>query len=214
MEIQLIAKTPNYLKTCWVAARTCYSSDSPLELWKENKTETEMLRLLDRIMISKHLSVIEHSSMTFAVKNVSRTLLAQYSRHRIGVSLSVQSQRYVSEQSAKLPDGLFGNVVPLTIQETPGAYDRYIESMKDSQKAYDDLLHLGVTKQDARFVLPGGICTNFVTTLNLRSFMDIYDKRVTTPGAQWEIREMMIRMRDLLVAEEPWLEKYIVKPES
>ena len=112
MDIQLIAKTPNFLKTCWVAARTCYSSDSPLELWQEQKTAEEMLRLLDRIMTSKHLSVIEHSSMTFAVKNVSRTLLAQYSRHRIGVSLSVQSQRYVSEQSAKLPDGLFSHVVP------------------------------------------------------------------------------------------------------
>lgn len=213
MDIQLIAKTPNFLKTCWVAARTCYSSDSPLELWQEQKTAEEMLRLLDRIMTSKHLSVIEHSSMTFAVKNVSRTLLAQYSRHRIGVSLSVQSQRYVSEQSAKLPDGLFSHVVPQVIRETPGAYDRYIASMKEIQRAYDDLLHLGVAKQDARFVLPGGICTNFVTTLNLRSFMDIYEKRVTTPGAQWEIREMVIQMRDLLVAEEPWLEKYIVRPE-
>ena len=214
MEIQLIAKTPNYLKTCWVAARTCYSADSPWELWQENKTDEEMLRLLDRIMTSKHLSVIEHSSMTFAVKDVSRTLLAQYSRHRIGVSLSVQSQRYVSEQSAKLPGGLFAHVVPETIRENPAAYERYREAMGEAQKAYDDLLRIGVAKQDARFVLPGGIGTNFVTTLNLRSFMDIYDKRVTTPGAQWEIRDMMIRMRDLLVAEEPWLDKYIVRPET
>ena len=99
MEIKLLAKTPNYLKTCWVAARTCYSADSPIELWEEKKSEEEMLRLLDRILTSQHLSVVEHCSMTFAVKNVSRTLLAQYSRHRIGVSLSVQSQRYVSEQS-------------------------------------------------------------------------------------------------------------------
>lgn len=213
MEIQLIAKTPNFLKTCWVAARTCYSADSPLELWQEKKTEEEMLRLLDRIMTSKHLSVVEHSSMTFAVKNVSRTLLAQYSRHRIGVSLSVQSQRYVSEQSAKLSDGLFSHVVPATIREISGAYDRYLASMKDIQQAYDELLQMGVAKQDARFVLPGGICTNFVTTLNLRSFMDIYEKRVTIPGAQWEIREMMLRMRDILVEAEPWLEKYIVRPE-
>ena len=77
------------------------------------------------------------------------------------------------------------------------------------QRAYDDLLDMGVAKQDARFVLPGGACTNFVTTLNLRSFMDVYEKRVITPGAQWEIREMLVRMRDLLVAEEPWLDKYI-----
>lgn len=209
MEIKLISKTPNYLKTCWTAARTCYSADSPIELLTEEKTEEEMLRLLTRIMTSKHLSVVEHCSMTFAVKDVSRTLLAQYSRHRIGVSLSVQSQRYVSEQSAKQADGLFGHVVPQTVAENAEAYARYMACMKEIQKTYDELLALGVAKQDARFVLPGGACTNFVTTLNLRSFMDVYEKRVTTAGAQWEIKEMMLRMRDLIVAEEPWLEEFI-----
>ena len=209
MEIQLIAKTPDYLKTCWTAARTCYSADSPIELLAEEKGEEEMLRLLDRIMTSKHLSVVEHCSMTFAVKDVSRTLLAQYSRHRIGVSLSVQSQRYVSEQSEKQAEGLFAHVVPATVAEKEEAYARYRETMQAIQKAYDDLLALGVAKQDARFVLPGAACTNFVTTLNLRSFMDMYEKRVLTPGAQWEIKEMMLRMRDLIVAAEPWLERFV-----
>ena len=209
MEIKLISKTPNYLRTCWTAARTCYSADSPIELLTQEKTDEEMLRLLERIMTSKHLSVVEHCSMTFAVKDVSRTLLAQYSRHRIGVSLSVQSQRYVSEQSSKQAGGLFGHVVPQTIMENGEAHVRYMDCMKAIQAAYDDLLTLGVAKQDARFVLPGGACTNFVTTLNLRSFMDVYEKRVKTPGAQWEIKDMMLRMRDLIVAEEPWLETYI-----
>ena len=209
MDIKLISKTPNYLRTCWTAARTCYSADSPIELLTEEKTDEEMLRLLERIMTSKHLSVVEHCSMTFAVKDVSRTLLAQYSRHRIGVSLSVQSQRYVSEQSSKQAGGLFGHVVPQTIMENGEAHVRYMDCMKAIQAAYDDLLTLGVAKQDARFVLPGGACTNFVTTLNLRSFMDVYEKRVKTPGAQWEIKDMMLRMRDLIVAEEPWLETYI-----
>ena len=209
MEIKLISKTPNYLKTCWTAARTCYSADSPIELLAEEKTEEEMLRLLERIMTSKHLSVVEHCSMTFAVKDVSRTLLAQYSRHRIGVSLSVQSQRYVSEQSTKQTDGLFGHVVPQTVTENEDAHVRYMACMREIQQAYDDLLGMGVAKQDARFVLPGGACTNFVTTLNLRSFMDVYEKRVLIPGAQWEIKEMMLRMRDLIVAEEPWLTRFI-----
>ncbi len=209
MEVRLIQKTPHFLKTCWVAARTCYSADSPMELLQRETSEEEMLRLLDRILTSKHLSVVEHCSMTFAVKDVSRTLLAQYSRHRIGVSLSVQSQRYVSEQSSKNENGLFGHVIPETVLGRQDARERYVEAMKQMQRAYDDLLDMGVAKQDARFVLPGGACTNFVTTLNLRSFMDVYEKRVITPGAQWEIREMLVRMRDLLVAEEPWLDKYI-----
>ena len=125
------------------------------------------------------------------------------------MSLSVQSQRYVSEQSAKQTGGLFGHVVPQTVADNEAAYTRYMACMREIQQTYDELLALGVTKQDARFVLPGGACTNFVTTLNLRSFMDVYEKRVLTPGAQWEIKEMMLRMRDLLVAEEPWLERFV-----
>ena len=50
MEIKLISKTPNYLRTCWTAARTCYSADSPIELLTQEKTDDEMLRLLDSIM--------------------------------------------------------------------------------------------------------------------------------------------------------------------
>ena len=165
MEIQLIAKTPNYLKTCWTAARTCYSADSPIELLAEEKSEADMLRLLERIMTSKHLSVVEHCSMTFAVKGVSRTLPAQYSRHRIGVSLSVQSQRYVSEQSEKQADGIFAHVVPETIREKEAAYARYLETMQVIQRAYDDLLTLGVAKQDARFVLPGAAVSDTHPTL-------------------------------------------------
>ena len=121
----------------------------------------------------------------------------------------MQSQRYVSEQSSKQADGTFGNVVPQTVADNQEAYERYMACMREIQQAYDDLLAMGVTKQDARFVLPGGACTNFVTSLNLRSFMDVYEKRVTTPGAQWEIKEMMLQMRDLLVEAEPWLERYI-----
>lgn len=210
MEVKLISKTPNFMKTCWVAARTCYSADSPIELIQENKSEEEMIRLLDRILKSKHLSVVEHCSMTFAVKNVSRTLLAQYSRHRIGVSLSVQSQRYVSESSEK-NCGIFDAVTPETIESNKEALIEFNTFLKNTQDTYDKLLAYGVAKQDARFVLPGGACTNFVTTLNLRSFMDVYQKRVVTPGAQWEIKEMLLKMRDLIVTEEPWLDVYFLK---
>ena len=210
MEVKLISKTPNFMKTCWVAARTCYSADSPIELIQENKSEEEMIRLLDRILKSKHLSVVEHCSMTFAVKNVSRTLLAQYSRHRIGVSLSVQSQRYVNESSEK-NGGIFDVVTPETIESNKEALIEFNAFLKNTQDTYDKLLAYGIAKQDARFVLPGGACTNFVTTLNLRSFMDVYQKRVVTPGAQWEIKEMLLKMRDLIVTEEPWLDVYFLK---
>lgn len=208
MQLTLLAISPDFLKTIWVAARTCYSPQSPVEISEQEPGRDEMLRLARHVITQEHHSVLEHCQMTYAVKNVSRTLLAQYSRHRIAVSLSVQSQRYVTEQSAKNEGGLFDFVVPRSVKNSVEAQEVFLAAMQHAQTAYDKLLALGAAKEDARFVLPGAAGTNLVTSLNLRSFLDIYKKRVLKKGAQWEIKEMIITMRNLLLEKEPWLEEY------
>ncbi|MDL2281021.1 FAD-dependent thymidylate synthase [Selenomonadales bacterium OttesenSCG-928-I06] len=211
LEVRLLSISPEYLKNIWTAARTCYSAQSPIEISDTETTEQEQLRLARHIINSGHHSVLEHCHMTFAVKNVSRTLLAQYSRHRIGISLSVQSQRYVTEQSGKNPEGIFDFVLPPSIEKSPEAKKMFLEAMESAQSYYDKLLALEMPKEDARFVLPGGAGTNFVTSLNLRSFLDIYKKRVLTKGAQWEIKELLDKMADILLEKEPWLKEFIDK---
>ncbi|NLY55821.1 MAG: FAD-dependent thymidylate synthase [Firmicutes bacterium] len=208
MDVQILTMTENPLKVIWTAARTCYSASTPSQLWTSEPTPEEMFRLVKRIFLAKHLSVAEHACVTFAVSGVSRTLLAQYTRHRIGVSISVQSQRYVSEGSAK-NNGLFGHVVPPTIAANPEAKLLYLDHLQQVQKAYDALLALGIPKEDARFVLPGGADTNFVTTVNFRSLLDLYTKRVLVPGAQAEIKELVARMVELVTEREPWLKEII-----
>ncbi|MGI6075881.1 MAG: FAD-dependent thymidylate synthase [Pyramidobacter sp.] len=208
MEIQLINKTPNFLRAIWTAGRTCHSAMAPQDIFQLDESESKMLKLVDFLVKSKHLSTLEHCSATYAVKGVSRTLLAQYSRHRIGVSLSVQSQRYVSENTEKNGGRIFDYVTPPSIAADPERTEQYRDAMANAQMCYDSLIALGVPMEDARFVLPGGICTNFVTTVNLRSLMDVYEKRVLVPGAQWEVREMVRRMAELLIEQEPWLAGY------
>ncbi len=208
MEIKLINKTPDFLRTIWTAGRTCHSALVPQEIFGLGESEGKMLKLVSFLVKSRHLSTLEHCSVTYAVSGVSRTLLAQYSRHRIGVSLSVQSQRYVSEGTGKNEGRLFDFVTPPTIAADERKLAVYRDAMSKAQAAYDALIAEGVPMEDARFALPGGICTNFVTTLNLRSLLDVYEKRVLVPGAQWEVREMVARMGALLAEREPWLAPY------
>ncbi len=207
MEVRLLALTMDPLRLVWVAARTCYSPFAPARLWEEAPAEEEMLRLVRKIFEHGHLSVVEHVQATYAVSGISRTCLAQYTRHRIGVSFSVQSQRHVSESSTKRGER-FGAVVPPSVTRQAEAFAIFQQALDNSQKAYDRLLKLGIPKEDARFVLPGAADTNLVTTLNLRSLYEIYRKRVLTPGAQWEIKEMVRRMAGILVEREPWLEEF------
>jgi thymidylate synthase (FAD) len=63
-------------------------------------------------------------------------------------------------------------------------------------------------KEDARFVLPGATSTNLVVTVNLRSLLDLYRKRVAAHGAQWEIKGLVREMARLVVQREPWLSEY------
>ncbi|NPV52361.1 MAG: FAD-dependent thymidylate synthase [Firmicutes bacterium] len=210
MQVDILHMTPNPLKVIWTAARTCYSHLPPQELWASDPSTDDMLRIARRVFTSGHLSVVEHCSITYAVSGVSRTLLAQYSRHRIGVSLSVQSQRHVSEASAR-NDGQFEYVTPPGVQAHAGASRVFEDGMKMLQDLYDRLCAFGIRVEDARFVLPGAAMTNFVTTVNLRSLLDLYTKRVGEPGAQWEIKELIERMARLAVEREPWLGEFIYR---
>ena len=94
LKVTLLSHTPEVQKTCAIAARTCYSAMHTDELaaWADEKDPGAFLA---GVIASGHLSVLEHASFTFLVEGVSRSLLAQLTRHRIA-SFSVQSQRYVS----------------------------------------------------------------------------------------------------------------------
>jgi len=202
VDVKLLAYTPEPIRVLWTAARTCYSADMPQELWEdypyvlgcqhEECGPNKVIKLLRSLWERGHHSVFEHVSFTYAVSGVSRVLLAQYSRHRIGVSLSVQSQRHMVVGGAleALPV-----VFPKRI--SPDIFEVYSRTVETAFEGYRDLINAGVPAEDARFLLPQAVVTNFVTTVNLRSLMYLYRVRVLEPGAQWEIRALVQRMVEL-----------------
>ena len=74
---------------------------------------------------------------------------------------------------------------------------------------YNRYLTAGIKPEDARFVLPEATKTRMIITLNLRTLLELTEKRATNSGAQWEIKQLVRDMwtdvnRDL---------KEIFKPE-
>jgi thymidylate synthase (FAD) len=196
LKVDLIAYTPEPLRVLWTAARTCYSPKTPQELWEEYPEPEKAAVLLNSLWRRGHQSVFEHVSLTYAVSGVSRVLLAQYSRHRIGVSLSVQSQRHVSA------NGNFFVVPPKIVEllaepKNQHVKDAWFEANRAIRWAYAVLVGAGIKKEDARFIMPQAVATNFVTTVNLRSLAHLYKLRVMGPGAQWEIRNLVCEMMRL-----------------
>jgi len=202
------------------AIRTCYSANKPSEIVAKegakyfgNKatdggTGSEADRLFRHIMSSKHTSTMEHLSFTFAIERVSRSLLAQLTRHRAGFSFSVQSQRYVRFGSDDKSGGM-DYVVPDKVSEMEGGPEATFElAMRRAQEFYDELRGMGVSAEDARAVLPNAAATNLVMTANLTALLSFYAKRRPGNGAQKEITDLAVALKDAVINVEPWTKPY------
>lgn len=211
------------------AIRTCYSPNKPSEIvalegakyFGKQATDggqgTEADRLFRMIVRSGHTSTLEHLSFTFAIEGVSRALLAQLTRHRVGFSYSVQSQRYVRFGSGDKSGG-FDYVVPENMSgkygEMPDGDGRYNaetlfhQAMEITQQVYDDLRKAGVPAEDARAVLPQASACNLVMTANLRALLEFYSKRQSGKGAQKEITELADALKGAVIKVEPWTAQF------
>lgn len=219
MKVTLLTHTPLPEHTIASAARLCYSPASIDDI-REGLTEEKTAAFVDMLAEIGHESPIEHASFTFGVEGVSRSLLAQLTRHRIA-SFSVQSQRYVAESH-------FEYVLPPEIEAIPEAAERYRRAMEEDQQHYEALtamlkakhreafLAAGMTEkaadraaekkaiEDARFVLPNACTTKLIVTMNARSLINFFHHRCCN-RAQWEIRELADRMLAECAAVAPHL---------
>jgi thymidylate synthase (FAD) len=185
MQVELIAVT-RYLRGDGTpeellehAGRVCYRSES-------HGAPGKFLRARIR---EGHESIVEHASATFEISGISRAASHQLVRHRIA-SYSQESQRYVdmSDSEWALPPAVAGNPEARTI------WERFASEVK---AAYQALRELGVRKEDARFVLPNATATRIVVTMNFRELLHLFRLRIS-PVAQWEIRDVCVRMLELV----------------
>lgn len=181
MEVKLISHTPEPEKVVAAAARLCYSPKSGSDIM-EGFSEQEVEKFLQRLVSLGHTSPFEHASFTFSIDGVSRALSHQLVRHRIGVSFSQKSQRYVKEKA-------FAFVIPDSIQKDDALKEKYLAIIDDLQGKYNELLELGIAPEDARYILPNAASTNLIVTMNARSLLHFFELRCCT-RAQWEIRKM------------------------
>jgi thymidylate synthase (FAD) len=191
-KVILLRYTPEPVETAAIGGKLCYSSIG-IEKLKAGIDLKDQAGFIDRLISSGHLSPIEHASFTFGVEGVSRSLLAQITRHRIA-SFSVKSQRYVSETGKE-----FNYIIPPRIQALgPDLVAEYAYQMKQIQSWYEfwneKLGYEG--NEDARFVLPNAAETKFIVTMNARELLHFFTLRCCN-RAQWEIRALANEMLSL-----------------
>ncbi len=180
---KLINHSENPEKNVALAARLCYSEDGAEEL-EAKMSQEDMNNLVRKVVGLGHYSTLEHTYFYFHIV-CSRVASHQLVRHRIGVSYSQRSQRYVKEDN-------FDYITPPKIAKNKEAAEEYREWMEKGRKMYNKMLDGDIPAEDARFVLPT-VKTNLMVSFNARSLYHFFSLRCCT-RAQWEIRSLANQM--------------------
>ena len=179
------------------AGKSCYMSfDKNLNLnLSKVGGRPNSAYIQDGIIGNKHGSVLEHSTVTFFLTNVSRVVTHELVRHRAGTAFSQTSGRYVrsDEIDMYLPDELA--VYP----EAVAIFQRANEQMEDNLAelvkvtGIETMTNFGLKKRLTsafRRVLGNGQANHLVMTGNHRAWRHIIEMR-TSVHAEEEIRVIM-----------------------
>lgn len=167
--------------------------------------------VLDKAIHSGHTAVMEFVDYVFAIDGISRSCLAQLTRHRMA-SFCVMSQRHADM-------GDFKYVMPESIENSDQEiWSMYSSDMRDMSSAYDELMRVisqfyksmvnsGIPMEDARYILPNACTTNVIMKINARSLANFLSLRMCNK-AQWEIRELADKIYRIVSKETPIVSNY------
>ena len=169
----IIVENGEALRVAASSARISTQQGTALEIFERSQGDEKDLRLIDKVLSSGHKSVIEHQTFGIAFNDVS-VLVEQFVIEARLASYTVKSRRYVDFGEA-------GYVVPEGLSEAQReVYDR---AMRARFADYQRLMELGVPKEDARFVLPYCLRSNFFMTVNARELVALVCAMLAGRGA-------------------------------
>ena len=196
------------------AGRICYRSWQAYDPEKPEGTNPNVERVrndrqayIKNILSHEHGSVLEHVSVTFILKDVSRVFTHELVRHRSGMAYSQESLRYVRLDNLGFwfPKALAGH--PAAEKKFQDVVE-YLETVqKDLARIFDihDIQEFKTKKELTslfRRLAPTGLGTTIMVTGNLRAFRHIIAAR-TAPGAEEEIRQVVGEIARVLQREYP-----------
>ena len=145
-------------EVCASAARISTTQGDAAALFQQAQGNPRNRDLIGKVLASGHRSVAEHAVFSIAMENVSVYVEQFFIECRLA-SFTVKSRRYVDF-------GGLGYYIPPELEgDSLAAYQRYMDSLFT---VYQSILADGVPKEDARFLLPYSLCSNFYCTLNAR----------------------------------------------
>lgn len=125
------------------------------------------LKLIKRIIKMGHKSIIEHDYLVFALNDVTPIVEQTLIGYRL-TSFTVKSRREVDFRTAGFYTPEFRNKDGEIHEKNEELKEEYNKHMKMLFDTYSAIVDTGVSKEDARFVLPYSYHSNFIMGVNGR----------------------------------------------
>ena len=179
---------------------------------KESETFSEADgKLLTFLATHGHLSPFRHVQLQFRVK-APIFIKNQWMKHMVGAEVAFKdqpwnevSQRYVKSdlefyiplqwrkqatKNKQASAGVLDEVDQLACNDMLEHYYDYVKA------TYVRFLELGIAREQARIILPLATYTEWIWTASLQAVVHFILLR-DHPGAQWEIRQYALAMREM-----------------
>lgn len=198
MKVEIISHYGNDLMVANVA-RVSFNKQA------DNYTNEQNFKLIKYLAAHKHTSPFRHPQIQFRIEcpiYVERQLFT----HQIGISRNSISGRYVdfSDTYTEINKGDWrgnpenikqGSAGLIENQEQADSIQKYVIFI--CKEAYENLIKLGVCKEQARTILPFCLNTQFIWTVSLQAFWHLCELRLK-PTAQEETRNVVKEMLRLV----------------
>lgn len=174
-------------------ARVSYAKEA------ENYTCEQNSKLINYLVKHGHTSPLRHCHLRFRIK-CSIYVERQIFKHIVGVSVNSISGRYVDFSDTYTKIGVWRKQSKSSKQGSEGEVDNQYQCQMIEQgiidtckEAYSKLISVGVSKEQARTILPLNLNTEFIWTGSLQALLHMCDLRLK-PDAQFETREVVAEM--------------------
>ena len=174
-------------------------------------------KLIKYLVSHKHTSTLEHNFATFIIE-VPLFIRSQHHRHRTW-SYNEISRRYTDYdmkfyfpssfrmQSKSNRQASIDDLVDPSIFTGFGGEGKASEIVRehcsDSLELYEKLIKGGVSREQARMILPQNLYTKYYASANLNNILKFIDLRLHE-GAQWEIQQLARGMLEIIVNVWPY----------
>lgn len=192
------------------AGRMCYRSWEPGLNPNVTRIRTDQDSYLENILRSGHGSVLEHSTFSFVLANVSRVLTHELIRHRVGVAISQESGRYIRIDEIPFWMPEWAQDDPELNEECHQVLhllERHQQWMSDHFALDEPGIPFHEKKEKTSFMrrfAPNGMANDLTWTANIRTIRHTVELR-TAPGAEEEIRLLFGKIAKVMQKEVPLL---------